>query len=53
MTKHIYKGWTKSWEELKDAPQPIGVMLGGNFRKNSKPQSPPPKAEPPQAKKDK
>jgi hypothetical protein len=42
MAKHIFEGWAKPGDEI---PQPISVMLGGNLRLNSKPQSPPPKEE--------
>jgi hypothetical protein len=42
MAKLIYKGWSKPGEEI---PQPIGVVLGGNLRQNSKPPSPPHKDE--------
>jgi hypothetical protein len=32
--KHTYKGLYKHSDEI---PQPIGVVLGGNLRQNSKP----------------
>jgi hypothetical protein len=35
--KPIIKGWSKPGDEI---PQPIGVVLGGNLRQNSKPRSP-------------
>ena len=37
MGKYIYKGLYKDSDEI---PQPIGVVLGGNLRQTSKPQSP-------------
>jgi hypothetical protein len=42
MAKHIHEGWSKPGDEI---PQPNFVVLGGNLRKNSKSQSPPPKTE--------
>jgi hypothetical protein len=42
MAKVINKGWWKPGDEI---PQPVGIVLGKNFRQNSKPQLPPPKDE--------
>ena len=42
MAKHIYKGWSKPGDEI---PQPVGIVLGGNLRQNSRPPPPPPKDE--------
>jgi hypothetical protein len=42
MAKLINQGWSKRGDEIR---QPIGVVLGGDLKANSKPSSPPPKGE--------
>ncbi len=38
MAQLINLGWSKPGDEI---PQPVGVVLGGNLRTKSEPQSPP------------